>query len=268
MYRKNLNICFVLGILPDALKTNCIKCTEKQKTVTLRTVKRLKKEYPKIWAQLQEQWDPEDKYVKLFEATYGDRWKEPLLQPTIQINNRFGEEDSSNDIKSPPTRIPQKTTVELEPVNKISPNVNSIFTTDSYTVEKNKNSEKFTTTVKTLLIMTNSVTPPSSHATQSTKKKIIVSDKSTPISPSTTNKFTSLPAPTTTTTKPFITTRFTPIRLPSVSNIGASIQATVSLGTNVVGDILRGLGALGTRVAETGVDIAEVVVKNFSRPLL
>lgn len=43
-------------------------------------------------------------------------------------------------------------------------------------------------------------------------------------------------------------------------NIGANIGATVS-------GLVRGLGAIGSRVMETGAEIAEVVAKNLAKPL-
>ncbi|XP_066142558.1 uncharacterized protein [Euwallacea fornicatus] len=64
-------------ILPEALSTNCGRCTKKQATVTLRAIRRLKKEYPKIWTQLSQQWDPDDIYIKKFESTFGSKNKIP-----------------------------------------------------------------------------------------------------------------------------------------------------------------------------------------------
>lgn len=243
------------------MQTNCEKCTEKQKTVTLRTIKRLKKEYPKIWVQLQEKWDPEDKYVRLFEATYGDRWKEPVPQPTVQFANRFAEVDSN--ISPIPTKTTSKT-----------PGLNSVSTTDAKPIQPAK-------TVPLVTSLPASTLGSRATNTKTKTENTIASATGTPLSPSTknivkaaktnntpesTNKKPSVTTKTATTSKPIITTRITPTILP-VSNLGASIQATVSLGTNIAGDILRGLGALGTRVAETGADIAEVVVKNLARPL-
>lgn len=77
------NNVFFLGILPEALQTNCGRCTEKQATVTLRAIKRLKKEYPKIWSQLSQMWDPDDVYVRKFEFTFGNRNK----IPSVVVNN-------------------------------------------------------------------------------------------------------------------------------------------------------------------------------------
>ncbi|KAJ8925806.1 hypothetical protein NQ315_009656 [Exocentrus adspersus] len=84
-------------ILPDALRTNCVRCTEKQKTVTLRAIRRLKKEYPKIWAQLAEQWDPDGIYISKFESTFATfKPAESSPEASVQIINRFGDGDNQN----------------------------------------------------------------------------------------------------------------------------------------------------------------------------
>lgn len=232
------------------MKTNCAKCTEKQKTVTLRTIKRLKKVYPKLWVQLRQQWDPEDKYVKLFESTYADRETDPIPQPSILLIDRF--EDSDAEVSPSPPKTTPKTTVKSKPVV-----LNSVAPTD-FQVGNNfqKTTRVVAVTKPTVASITSTLSPSITIGT-----KTSISPVRTTKSPSVTNKII------TTTTKPIITTRFPPIRLPAVPNIGASIQATVSLGTNIVGDIVRGINALGTRVVETGANIAEVVVKSFSRPL-
>ncbi|XP_050311936.1 uncharacterized protein LOC126747393 [Anthonomus grandis grandis] len=64
-------------ILPEALQTNCSRCSEKQATVALRAIKRLRKEYPKIWSQLTEQWDPNDVFVRKFETSFGKKSGKP-----------------------------------------------------------------------------------------------------------------------------------------------------------------------------------------------
>lgn len=256
--------------MPEALQTNCAKCTEKQKTITLRSIKRLRKEYPKIWAKLKEQWDPEDKYVTLFETTYGDRMKETTFETPIEIGNRFAETDS-NKLGATPTKTTQKTTVKLKPVN-----LNSVSSTNIKSVQ---NAQRFDVPVKTVSSVNNVATSTLSP-TKTTKKVNVTSTTSISLFPLSTEKATVtkkispsqittktpfVSTKTATTIKPIITTQLNLINLP-VPNIEASIQATVSLGTNIVGGIIKGIGALGTMVAETGVNIAEAVVKNLSNP--
>ncbi|XP_075216523.1 ejaculatory bulb-specific protein 3-like [Lycorma delicatula] len=54
-------------ILPDALKTQCAKCTENQKQGALKVVQRLQKDYPDEWKLLLDKWDPKREYFTKFE---------------------------------------------------------------------------------------------------------------------------------------------------------------------------------------------------------
>ncbi|CAG9839110.1 unnamed protein product [Diabrotica balteata] len=120
----------MLKILPDALKTNCKRCTDKQKATTLRTIKRLMKEYPKTWALLKAEWDPEDKYVKLFITTYSNWTKIPEPVTPMIIFDRFGDEDTSespkpdNDTSQEPSKPTSDTTprVWLPPIPPLNSN--------------------------------------------------------------------------------------------------------------------------------------------------
>lgn len=58
--------CFA-EILPDALKTQCSKCSDTQKQGALKVVQRLQKDYPNEWKQLLDKWDPKREYFKKFE---------------------------------------------------------------------------------------------------------------------------------------------------------------------------------------------------------
>nr|ARM20146.1 chemosensory protein [Galeruca daurica] len=76
-------------LIPDAIQTNCKRCTEKQKVGTVRAIKGLMKEYPKVWDQLKAEWDPDDIYVEKFLATHGNF-------PNINmISNRFDADEPS-----------------------------------------------------------------------------------------------------------------------------------------------------------------------------
>ncbi|KAJ3647309.1 hypothetical protein Zmor_019193 [Zophobas morio] len=83
-------------VLPEALATNCIKCTEKQKAAAYRSIKRLKKEYPKIWAQLAVEWDPDNVYVRKFEASFESGKHAPAFSPPPVLFNRFGDTENSD----------------------------------------------------------------------------------------------------------------------------------------------------------------------------
>ncbi|XP_062130444.1 ejaculatory bulb-specific protein 3 [Drosophila sulfurigaster albostrigata] len=52
--------------LPDALKTECSKCSEKQKINTDKVVRFIIDKKPEEWKQLQAKYDPEDLYIKRY----------------------------------------------------------------------------------------------------------------------------------------------------------------------------------------------------------
>ncbi|KAL3285566.1 hypothetical protein HHI36_000096 [Cryptolaemus montrouzieri] len=98
-------------ILPEALETNCLRCTEKQKVVTHRTIKRLRKEYPKIWAELSSLWDPNDIYVRKFEETFKSTPSTTPSENEINLDDRFGfvEVTKKKPVKTTPKPITKKT---------------------------------------------------------------------------------------------------------------------------------------------------------------
>ncbi|XP_028166925.1 formin-1-like isoform X1 [Ostrinia furnacalis] len=54
-------------ILPEALRTKCIRCTERQKKTAVKVIKRLKYEFPEEWAKLSSRWDPTGDFTRYFE---------------------------------------------------------------------------------------------------------------------------------------------------------------------------------------------------------
>uniref|UniRef100_T1GME7 Uncharacterized protein n=1 Tax=Megaselia scalaris TaxID=36166 RepID=T1GME7_MEGSC len=54
--------------LPDALQTECSKCSDKQKEGTEQVLKYVIKNKPKEWEALQAKYDPEHIYFKKYEA--------------------------------------------------------------------------------------------------------------------------------------------------------------------------------------------------------
>lgn len=103
----------VSDILPEALETTCARCTEKQIVYAMRVVHRLQKEYPELWKQLSERWDPTGKYLIAFEELFNspNKVERSPAPPTatsstteIPLFNRFNDnnanEISPNDISS------------------------------------------------------------------------------------------------------------------------------------------------------------------------
>lgn len=54
--------------LPDALKTECSKCSEKQKQNTDKVIRFIIDNKPEEWKELQAKYDPEDIYIKRYRA--------------------------------------------------------------------------------------------------------------------------------------------------------------------------------------------------------
>ncbi|CAO1370853.1 unnamed protein product [Diamesa hyperborea] len=52
--------------LPDALKTDCSKCSEKQRDGTDRVIRFLIEKKPKQWDDLQKRFDPENIYISKY----------------------------------------------------------------------------------------------------------------------------------------------------------------------------------------------------------
>lgn len=58
------------GNLPDALKSGCSKCSEKQKSNTDTVIDFLIEKRPEMWDTLQEKYDPDHTYFnKHYQAT-------------------------------------------------------------------------------------------------------------------------------------------------------------------------------------------------------
>ncbi|XP_018563026.1 cell wall integrity and stress response component 3-like isoform X2 [Anoplophora glabripennis] len=201
-------------ILPEALRTNCHRCTEKQKTVTLRAIRRLKKEYPKVWAQLEKQWDPDSSYISKFESTFGGKPVESSPTPSVQIVNRFAS--TENDNKTVQNTISQLFTTPL-------PTSTSTRTSTSSTTTATTGTTTSTTTSTTTRTTTRTTTPTTKTTTT---KPTTVSTKATPVTKATIDDFGTI-----STIKLNINTisaSAKPKKRPR-PNIGQSIQATVEV---------------------------------------
>ncbi|XP_045452399.1 uncharacterized protein LOC123661488 [Melitaea cinxia] len=55
-------------LMPEALRTKCVRCTESQKKIAVKIIKRLKNEYPDEWAKLSSKWDPTGDFTRYFEV--------------------------------------------------------------------------------------------------------------------------------------------------------------------------------------------------------
>nr|AIX97072.1 chemosensory protein 4 [Dastarcus helophoroides] len=185
-------------ILPEALETNCARCTEKQKFVTYHTIKRLKKEYPKIWVQLEAQWDPNHTFIPLFEASFIASSTSPSTTSTTvvpDLGNRFGENKNETETFPYPAEAVASGATLLPNLQQTTAFSSSIQSTHSTNTQH--------------------TTPP--YLSYSTTKRYNVKQQ----------------------------------------------QNTVSYGFNIVGDVIKNIGIFSVRVAETGKQLANVLISSL-----
>ncbi|XP_013193496.1 uncharacterized protein LOC106137243 [Amyelois transitella] len=91
-------------ILPEALRTKCVRCTERQKKTAVKVIKRLKYEYPEEWAKLSSRWDPTGDFTRYFEEFLA---KEHFNTIDGSVGNEIpGSSPASPPPPPPPTRAP------------------------------------------------------------------------------------------------------------------------------------------------------------------
>ncbi|XP_034835216.1 uncharacterized protein [Maniola hyperantus] len=81
-------------LLPEALRTKCVRCTERQKKIAVKIIRRLKEEYPEEWAKLSSKWDPTGDFTRYFEVFLAKE----------QFNTISG---NANEIPVPPLVTPR-----------------------------------------------------------------------------------------------------------------------------------------------------------------
>nr|AHC05676.1 chemosensory protein [Chilo suppressalis] len=102
-------------ILPEALRTKCIRCTETQKKTAVKVIKRLKYEFPEEWAKLSSRWDPTGDFTRYFEEYLDNE----------NFNTISGSIDNNESVPSSrPAPVPVAPTLApLPPVPPKLPNV-------------------------------------------------------------------------------------------------------------------------------------------------
>uniref|UniRef100_A0A1Y1JYC0 Chemosensory protein 5 n=1 Tax=Photinus pyralis TaxID=7054 RepID=A0A1Y1JYC0_PHOPY len=259
-------------ILPEALETNCLRCTEKQKEIIVRTVRRLRAEYPILWSELVSEYDPNGEYFVRFVLT---------LDPTVQVedqsnllSNRFGDENFPSDLfpttrkpTSPPTTTKKTrrtyhptrspTPRPTMPISKSTPRTTEPALTR--TEEDDLLSNIFTTAPPLFNRFDSETTTP----TQTSDKPSTYPPSRAPEIPTTATTTTTT---TTTTTKPSTTTTQPPLIFGwRPVAYGPSPQAprppTPLVQSSV--QLLSSLGQIGTRVIEAGSQVAGMVLNAF-----
>ncbi|XP_022188885.1 ejaculatory bulb-specific protein 3 isoform X2 [Nilaparvata lugens] len=56
--------------IPDALKTGCTKCSDKQKAGAQKVIKWLVQKKPELWKEVVDKYDPSGEYTKKYEKEY------------------------------------------------------------------------------------------------------------------------------------------------------------------------------------------------------
>ncbi|KAF7396104.1 hypothetical protein HZH68_010154 [Vespula germanica] len=90
---------FFLGNLPDALSTNCSSCSEAQKIAADKLSHYLIDEKPMEWGHLEEKYDPDGEYRRLY------------LENKFSNNKSEDEDNSKKDSKEP--NLPPNTPFEI-----------------------------------------------------------------------------------------------------------------------------------------------------------
>lgn len=67
------SLSLLTGVLPDALKTDCAKCSEKQKEGTDKVIRYLIDNKESQWKDLQAKYDPENIYIKKYKSEASKR---------------------------------------------------------------------------------------------------------------------------------------------------------------------------------------------------
>lgn len=84
-----------LGVLPDALRTRCARCTKVQKSKALDVITRLYYQHPAIYTALAERYDPKGIFTRNYESWFDEQ---------NAVNPRPHEQSKRNDGNK---RIPQ-----------------------------------------------------------------------------------------------------------------------------------------------------------------
>nr|AII01015.1 chemosensory protein [Dendrolimus houi] len=85
-------------ILPEALRTKCVRCTDRQKKTAVKMIRRLKYEYPEEWMKLSSRWDPTGDFTRYFE--------EFLAKENSNIIPGSGSELPSSVAPAPSEEVP------------------------------------------------------------------------------------------------------------------------------------------------------------------
>ncbi|KAF5301388.1 hypothetical protein FQA39_LY10786 [Lamprigera yunnana] len=231
-------------ILPEALQTGCLRCTEKHKEIAIQTVKRLRSEYPIIWSELVSFYDPDGAYFINFIRS---------LDPTIEIedqsnllSNRFGDDDFPNNLDMMTT----KKTTQRPTTTRRSTRPTTRPTTRTSTPSMNRTAEDSMLNLLTPspdLMLSNRFSPDNATNSSSNTQRTIFNTTVT----------TAKPSSPTNGNEP-ITFGWRPVVF------GQRPQITRPQNPFVQGNInlLTSIGEIGSRVIQAGTQVAGVVLSS------
>lgn len=255
MQHKFNEVNLITGILPEALQTNCLRCTEKQEVTAYLAIRRLKKEYPKIWQKLQAAWDPNGELVSRFinhvEVTSilhdinpeAEAHKAEVIEDTVLLSSTNQNETAGTATAFSPAAPPSN--------NNQSETVNTVNVLNRFAE-----------------VMVNDNEISSSVATNSHDSPPIGEVDNRPVAPqqliSPASTAPAAPRPT----NPPIA--YTNIRQPLRPTRLSLLPRPVDL-TRLTANVFESIADVGTKVIRTGVRIADMVISGVQasvRPLL
>lgn len=250
-FYKLLNANFVVGILPEAIRTNCLRCTEKQRYVVVKSIRRLKKEYPKVWEELSAIWDPTGEYFQKLEDSL-------TVKPIIE---RYPEQQNKSTIP-PAVTIPSFIS-STSPAINTSPSVvkKTEFPTIINSTEQQLNISTQPEVILVNRFSENGDTVTSSVSTKPSASSVLTTVVSTSkLRPSSTGtKVTSYPSST---IRPYFPFNRYPTKQPYPHYFTVSLDPSM-----LIVEPLKKISNLGTQVVKTGAKLADAVVATVQNVL-
>lgn len=82
----NLIVIIFLGIVPDAIQTECAKCNERQRKQAGKVLAHLLQYKPEYWKMLVEKFDPNNVYLRKYMADDDENDQLALQRTTNETN--------------------------------------------------------------------------------------------------------------------------------------------------------------------------------------
>nr|QGN03659.1 putative chemosensory protein 9 [Conopomorpha sinensis] len=128
-------------ILPEALRSKCARCTERQKRTAVKVIRRLKYEYPEEWGKLSGKWDPTGDFTRFFE----DYLAKEVFNTIPNTGNEIADSLPPCPSTPPPTLrpLPPRMTTPSPPPSPPQPAVLNRFDDDGVLMQGGSASPSF-----------------------------------------------------------------------------------------------------------------------------